>query len=142
MLQNTNPSQIAYIKKSKLNDMSFILQNYDDLKICLVDYTRDDENWGSPKFLESLKDGIVQSNKYHSEVLRFPNVQVTVMTNKQLKWNTLTKDRWAVHEIFGKQGKAEFAEWGKKMREENFSKQTIDPYGDGKKCKYTDRNNQ
>ena len=142
-LQNTNPSQIAYIKKSKLNDMSFILKNYDDLKICLVDYTRDDENWGSPKFLESLKDGIVQSNKYHSEVLRFPNVQVAVMTNKELHWNTLTKDRWAIYELFGKQGKAEFAEWGKRMRKEKFEGQVepVDPYGDGKKCKYTDRNN-
>ena len=145
MLQNTNPDQIAYIKKSKLNDMSFILKNYDDLKICLIDYTRDDETWGSPKFLESLKDGIVQTNKYQSEVLHFPNVQVAVMTNKELHWNTLTNDRWAIYEIFGVQGKAEFAEWGKRMRQEKFEgqlKQTVDPYGDGNACKYTDRNNE
>ena len=73
---------------------------------------RDDEKYGSPKFLESLKDGIVQSNKYQSTSICFPNVQVVVCTNKELDWGTLTHDRWAVYEIFGKKGKAEFAEWG------------------------------
>ena len=97
--QDANPDKVAYIKKSKLNDMSYLLKDYEDLDYCLIDYTRDDEKYGSPKFVESLKDGIVQSNKYQSEIRRFSNVQVAVMTNKQLNWSTLTKDRWAVYEM-------------------------------------------
>ena len=69
--------------------MSYLLKDYTDLQYCLVDYTRHDEKWGSPKFLESLKDGIVQSNKYQSENIRFPNVQVAVM-NLRLKKKKLT----------------------------------------------------
>ena len=79
--------------------MSYLLKKYDTLKFCLVDYTRNDEKWGSPKFLESLKDEVVQSNKYHSENIRFPNVQIALMTNNELHWHTLTKDRWAVYEL-------------------------------------------
>ena len=139
--QDLNPEENAYIKKSKCDNMSFLLKDYDNLKFCLVDYTRDDEKYGSPKFLESLKDGIVQSNKYQSTSIRFPNVQVVVCTNKELDWSTLTHDRWAVYEIFGKKDKAEFAEWGKKMKKDKFNsvKETVDPYGDSKQCKYTER---
>ena len=114
--QDLNPEENAYIKKSKCDNMSFLLKDFDNLKYCLIDYTRDDEKHGSPKFLECLKDGIVQSNKYQPTSIRFPNVQVAVMTNKELDWSTLTKDRWAVYEIFGIKDKAEFTEWGKSMK--------------------------
>ena len=139
--QDLNPEENAYIKKSKCDNMSFLLKEYDNLKFCLTDYTRDDEKYGSPKFLESLKDGIVQSNKYQSTSIRFPNVQVAVCTNKEMDWSTLTHDRWAVYEIFRKKDKAEFAEWGKSMKRDKFNKvkETVDPYGDSKKCKYVDR---
>ena len=142
-LQDTNPDEIAYIKKAKCDDMCYLLKNYDSLKFCLVDYTRDDEKWakGSPKFLESLKDGIVQSNKYYSENIRFPNVQVAVMTNKEMDWSTLTRDRWAVYELFKQGDKKILAEWGKSLKRDKFSGRVelVDPYGDAKPCKYTKR---
>ena len=140
--QDVYPDQAAYIKKSKCDNMSYLLKDYKDLKYVLVDYTRDDENWGSPKFLESLKDGIVQSNKYQSEHFRVPNVQVAVMTNHMLKWKTLTRDRWEVYEVkkgglFG--NKPYLHKWSKDKMDEQFSIEVVDPYGDRKRCKYTER---
>ena len=132
-LQDTNPDEIAYIKKSKVDNMSLLLKNYEELKYCLVDYTRDDEKYGSPKFLESLKDGVVQSNKYQSEIIRFPNVQVAVMTNKPLDWSTLTKDRWHVVELEGTYAEPVMKPWSEEKFDAAYKASILEDFKPGEK---------
>ena len=94
-----NPTTTAYIKKSKGDNMAYLIKNIPDLQHVIVDYTRDDEKHGSPKFIESLKDGTIQSNKYEPTQVSFENIQVCVMTNNPLDWTTLSEDRWEIYEI-------------------------------------------
>ena len=94
-----SPTTAAYIKKSKVDNMSYLIKDRPDLQYVVVDYTRDDEKFGGPKFLEMLKDGTIQSNKYEPTQVGFDGVQVCVMTNSALDWTSLSTDRWVIYEM-------------------------------------------
>ena len=58
----------------------------------------DDEKYGSPKIIEMLKDGKLQSEKYCPIQVSFDNCQTAIMCNKELDWCALGEDRWEVYE--------------------------------------------
>ena len=89
----------ALMLKGNVKDMTYLLKDYVELDYVMLNYTRDDEKYGCPKFLEMLADGIIQSPKYRSLQMEYPNVQTVVMTNNELLWCKLSLDRWVVYEI-------------------------------------------
>ena len=102
-MQDTNRDKIAHIKESNVANMNLLLRNYEELKFCMVDYTRD-------------------AKKYDIHgMIRFPNVQVAVMTNKPLDWSALARDRWYVMELIGGNNEvATFKIWDEKKMDAEY----------------------
>ena len=45
-----------------------------------------------------VKDGMIQSDKYEPVQIPVDNVQIAVMTNKEIDWSNLSMDKWVVYE--------------------------------------------
>ena len=103
-LQDTNPDEIAYIKKSAVDNKNVLLKNQ-RIKFCMVDYTRDAKKYGN-----------------HG-MIRFPNVHVAVMTNEPLDWTAFARDQWYVMELFGENNEvATFKIWDEKKMDAEYNK--------------------
>ena len=68
------------------------------LEYLIVNYDKGDVKYGSSKILEMVKEGMIQSDKYEPVQIPVDNVQIAVMTNKELDWSNLSMDRWEVYE--------------------------------------------
>ena len=125
MMVAEDPTKRAYQKKGKTMDMAYLIKNQSMLEYIIVDYTRDDEKYGSLKYLEMLKDGQVESHKYKPTQVPFDNLQVVVMTNKPIIWTGLSKDRWVVYEMDHSYvingGEPEMYQWRQDQLEESWA---------------------
>jgi len=80
-----------YLEPGKKADMAYALQ--DNLRVLFIDVTRQAQEHFQYSFFESVKNGMVFSPKYVSQMRRFPNVHVAVMMNQKPNESMLSADR-------------------------------------------------
>lgn len=97
------PSQALYLA-GKASDMmygvtSFLDNSDNDLKICLLDFTRTVENFVSYQGLESIKNGIFYNTKYESKMVMFNSPHLICFSNFMPDRGALSSDRWHIIEL-------------------------------------------
>ena len=93
-----DPDRRVYQYKGKLENMAYHLRDMISLEYLIVNYAKGDAKYGSSKILEMVKDGMIQSDKYEPIQIPVDNVQIAVMTNREIDWSNLSMDRWEVYE--------------------------------------------
>ena len=88
------------LKSGKGPDMAYLIRNMDQLEVICMDLTRSDPKYFQSKFLETLKDRVIQSTKYQSSFIVLETSPACVIfTNKHLRWHHLSRDRWAIADL-------------------------------------------
>jgi len=82
------------LSSGKLADLAYAL--IPELRVLFVNVTRQQVNFLNYSFLESSKDGVVQSPKYESRVRYFYNFHVVVMMNQMPDMTKLSADRYEI----------------------------------------------
>lgn len=95
-----DPERRKVVKSGKTADMSFLIRNMHDVEVICMDLTRADTEYFQSKFLETLKDCMIQTTKYQSTQIYLPKSPTCVIfTNKHLQWHALSKDRWCIADL-------------------------------------------
>lgn len=74
----------------------FVGQDYDKLKIVLIDYTRSIENYVSYEAIEAVKNGIFYNTKYESKQVLFEVPHVFCFANFTPHVESMSADRWEI----------------------------------------------
>ncbi|AGA18265.1 hypothetical protein [uncultured marine virus] len=85
-----------YCNGGKTTDIAYA---YEEEKIVVFDFTRSQEEHINYGVIESLKNGMITSNKYQSCTKVFDIPHVVVFANFEPDYEKLSQDRWEVKEI-------------------------------------------
>jgi len=88
-----NPKCIV-LEPGKKADMAYLLP--DELRVVFIDITRQQMEHINYSFMESLKNGVVFSNKYESRIKEYGNLHVVVMMNHFPDMKMLSEDRYKI----------------------------------------------
>lgn len=88
-----NPKCIV-LEPGKKADMAYLLP--DELRVVFIDITRQQIEHINYSFMESLKNGVVFSNKYESRIKEYGNLHVVVMMNEFPNMKMLSEDRYKI----------------------------------------------
>jgi len=84
----------CFLSNGKTSDISFAIG--DDVKIVVINFTRDNEeriNYGS---IEAIKDGMVFSGKYESKSKIFDPPHIIIFANFSPRLESMSLDRWNI----------------------------------------------
>lgn len=77
-------------------DIAYCINNQ---KIVLFNLARDTEDRLNYDAIESIKDGMIFSSKYESNMKLFNSPHVVIFSNYDLDWKRMTKDRWDIRRL-------------------------------------------
>jgi len=95
--QELHPDSTSIMRPTKHADMAYALP--DQLRVFFLDCTRTQLEHLPYSFLESLKDGLVMSNKYESRVRRYSDVHIVVLLNQSPDMTALSEDRYSIVDL-------------------------------------------
>ena len=86
-----------YMEMAKKADMAYALRP--EIRVLFVNITRQQVEYMNYSFLESVKDGLVFSNKYESGLKRLGKCHVVILMNQHPDMNLLSSDRYHITEL-------------------------------------------
>lgn len=97
------PNEALYISgKSadiKYGVTKFLENEKNNLRICLFDFVRSNENYFSFEAIESIKNGIFYNTKYESTMVLYDPPHVICFSNFLPDTDKLSKDRWNIIDL-------------------------------------------
>ena len=96
-----NPNNGMEVMQGKTENMSAQIANAPfEVKNVFIDLTRFQQENANLTFVEGLKNAVVHNHKYNVFSKHYehpPNI--VVMTNTELEWSHMTKDRWHIWDL-------------------------------------------
>jgi len=86
-----------YMEMAKKADMAYALRP--EIRVLFVNITRQQVEYMNYSFLESVKDGLVFSNKYESGLKRLGKCHVVILMNQYPDMTLLSSDRYHITEL-------------------------------------------
>lgn len=99
-----HPTRVQYMTPSKVDNMSYVLQ--EDIDILLMDCPRSRQDTFQYDFIEYIKNGVVFSAKYDSRNKFLPPCHVAVFMNQHPEMERLSRDRYRIMTLDDSMGKS------------------------------------
>lgn len=93
------PNKILYVT-GKAADIKYGITSFidagNDLRACILDFTRSTENYISYEAIESIKNGIFYNTKFESKMVIYNSPHVICLANFPPDREKLSADRWVI----------------------------------------------